>query len=157
MDSLLFYRRRLLCWTLSLAVAAAFSTTVVAADQTVYDVGVARSTSRPTIPSGSTASATAARESEGVTQPIWAKAIAIGTDEREAVVLITVDSLGMRLPMVEEVARRLKEKAGIERERFAVTFTHSHTTPKVNGASDTIFSTPIPPDHQAHIDRYTAS
>jgi len=94
-------------------------------------------------------------ESEGVTQPIWAKAIAIGSEEQKPVVLITVDSLGIRLPMVEEVARRLKDQAGIERERLVVTFTHSHTAPKVNGASDTIFSSPIPPEQQVHVDRYT--
>jgi hypothetical protein len=58
--------------------------------------------------------------------------------------------------MVEEVARRLKEKAGIDSERLAVTFTHSHTTPKVNGASDTIFSSPLLPDEQKHVDQYTA-
>jgi hypothetical protein len=53
------------------------------------------------------------------------------------------------------VARRLKEKAGIERDRLVITFTHTHTAPKVVGASDTIFQTPMPPEHQAHIDRYT--
>jgi hypothetical protein len=53
------------------------------------------------------------------------------------------------------VARRLKDKAGIERQRLVILYSHSHTTPKVNGASDTIFSSPIPPEHQQHIDRYT--
>jgi hypothetical protein len=69
--------------------------------------------------------------------------------------LIAVDSTGLRLSMIDEVAARLNAKAGIERDRLAVTFTHTHTAPKVNGACDTIFSTPIPPEHQAHIDRYT--
>ncbi len=39
---------------------------------------------------------------------------------------------------------------------MALSFSHTHTAPKVIGASDNIFSEPIPPDHQQHIDRYTA-
>jgi putative membrane-bound dehydrogenase-like protein len=95
-------------------------------------------------------------ESEGVSQPIWAKALAIGSDEQGPLVLIAVDNLGIRLPMVEEVAARLEKKANVSRSRVAVVFSHSHTTPMVKGSSETIFSTPIPPEHQAHIDRYTA-
>jgi hypothetical protein len=41
------------------------------------------------------------------------------------------------------------------REHLVVAFSHSHTTPKVNGACDNIFSQPIPADHQTRIDRYT--
>lgn len=123
---------------------------------TEYAVGVAAVDITPDYPIRLNGFGSRRTESEGVTQRIWAKALAIGTDGEKPLVLVTVDSLGIRLPMVEEVARRLHEKAGIELARFAVCFSHSHTTPKVNGASDTIFSTPIPPDHQVHIDRYTA-
>jgi hypothetical protein len=125
-------------------------------DEGEYAVGVAAVDITPSYPIRLNGFGNRRAESEGVTQPIWAKALAIGSDEERPVILITLDNLGIRLPMVEEVARRLKEKANIDRERLVVTFTHSHTTPKVNGASDTIFSTPIPREHQAHIDRYTA-
>ena len=57
--------------------------------------------------------------------------------------------------MVDALAAALKQKHGLPRENVVLTFTHSHCTPKVNGASDTIFSTPIPESHQKHIDRYT--
>ncbi len=126
------------------------------ANEAPYSIGVAAVDITPDYPIRLNGFGSRRTESEGVTQPIWAKAIAIGTDAEKPLVLVTVDSLGLRLSMVEEVARRLKARAGIERRRLAVTFTHSHTTPKVNGASDTIFSTPIPPEHQAHIDLYTA-
>jgi putative membrane-bound dehydrogenase-like protein len=139
---------------LSLVAAACFSANMVAADQTVYDVGVAKVDITPDYPIRLNGFGGRRTESEGVTQPIWAKALAIGSDDVKPLILITIDSLGVRLSMVEKVAERLKEKAGIERDRIAVTFTHSHTTPKLNGVSDTIFSTPIPPQHQEHIDRY---
>jgi hypothetical protein len=121
-----------------------------------YAVGVAAVDITPSYPVRLNGFGFRRGESEGVTRPIWAKALAIGTDSEKPLVLVAIDSLGIRLPMVEEVARRLKEKAGIEPERLAVTFTHSHTTPKVNGASDTIFSSPLLPDEQKHVDQYTA-
>jgi hypothetical protein len=127
----------------------------VVAVESEYAVGVAAVDVTPSYPVRLNGFGFRRDESEGVTQPIWAKALAIGTDAEKPLVLITLDNLGIRLPMAEEVARRLKETAGIERERLVITFTHTHTAPKVAGASDTIFQTPIPPEHQAHIDRYT--
>jgi hypothetical protein len=94
-------------------------------------------------------------ESEGVTQPIWAKALAVSCDDHPPVVLLAIDSLGVRMSMVDEVAAQLQKRFGIPRENVALTYSHSHTTPKVNGASDNIFSEPIPDGHQEHIDRYT--
>lgn len=125
-------------------------------DEAVYQVGAAKVDVTPGYPIRLNGFGGRRDESEGITQRIWAKALAIGSDEEKPVVLISLDSLGIRESMVDEVAKRLKEKAGIERDRIAVTFSHSHTTPKVNNACDTIFSTPIPPEHQANIDRYTA-
>jgi putative membrane-bound dehydrogenase-like protein len=121
-----------------------------------YSVGVAKQDITPSYPIRLNGFGFRRTESEGVTQPIWAKALAIGADDVEPVVLITLDSLGIRQSMVDEVARRLEKRCGIDRDRLAVTFSHSHTTPKVVGACDTIFGTPIPPDHQAHIQQYTA-
>jgi len=95
-------------------------------------------------------------ESEGVTQRIWAKALAIGSDGQGPAVVLAVDNCGVPDAVVEEVARRLKRAYGLPRERFAVTFTHTHTAPMLKGVLPTLFSLPIPPEHQAHIDRYTA-
>jgi putative membrane-bound dehydrogenase-like protein len=120
-----------------------------------YAVGVAKVDITPAYPIRLNGFGFRRAESEGITQRIWAKAIAIGTDDEKPLVLIAIDSCGIRSLMVEEVAKRLRNKAGIDRDHIAVTFTHSHTTPKVNGACDTIFSSPIPPQHQQHIDRYT--
>ncbi len=63
--------------------------------------------------------------------------------------------LGVRTPMVDEIGQRLKQSHNLPRRNLAVTFTHSHCAPKVNGASDNIFSSAISVDHQKHIDRYT--
>jgi putative membrane-bound dehydrogenase-like protein len=92
-------------------------------------------------------------ESEGVIQKIWAKALVIG--EKEPAVLLAVDTCGLSHDFVEKLAGSLKTKLGIERERLAVTVTHSHTTPMVEGYLDTLFGTAIPPEHQKTISRYT--
>lgn len=121
----------------------------------VYQVGVAKVDITPDYPIRLNGFGSRRDESEGVTQRIWAKALAISQGSEPPLVLLAIDSLGVRMTMVDEVAARLEKELGIPRERVALTFSHSHTTPKVNGASDNIFSTPIPPAHQEHIDRYT--
>ncbi len=94
-------------------------------------------------------------ESEGVTQKIWAKALAIDDGQNGPAVLVTVDNLGVPWPMVQIVAKRLQEKTGLAPERFAVTATHTHTAPMLSGVAPTLFGQPIPAAHQQRIDRYT--
>lgn len=144
------------CIVLAGTVLGSLPVGVAIAGGSTYEVGVAKIDITPDYPIRLHGFGGRRTESEGITQRIWAKALAIGSDAEKPVILFTVDNLGTRMAIVDEVAARLKEKAGIERQRIALTFTHSHTTPKTVGSADTIFSTPIPPDHQAHIDRYTA-
>lgn len=92
-------------------------------------------------------------ESEGVAQKIWAKALAIG--DQSPVILVTVDNCGVPQSLTEEVARRLNEKAGIERARFSLCSSHSHTAPCLSGVLPLLFGMPISSDEQATIDRYT--
>src|SRR5204863_6281135 len=57
--------------------------------------------------------------------------------------------------MRTEVLTRLSKKAGVTSERFAISFSHTHCGPCLAGALVNIFSTDIPPAHQANIDRYS--
>ncbi|HUG67182.1 MAG TPA: neutral/alkaline non-lysosomal ceramidase N-terminal domain-containing protein, partial [Pirellulaceae bacterium] len=134
---------------------AMFSTSARSQDPAMYAVGVAKVDVTPDYAIRLNGFGGRREESEGVSQRIYARAIAVSQSNDQPIVLVAVDSLGVRISMVDEVARRLKERFDIPREHFALTFTHSHCTPKVNGASDNIFSQPIPPAHQEHIDRYT--
>jgi putative membrane-bound dehydrogenase-like protein len=122
---------------------------------TLYDVGLARVDVTPEYPIRLNGFGFRREESEGVTQQIWAKAMAISRGDQAPVVIVTLDSLGIRESMLDEVIRRVQEKTGVSRGQLVVAFSHSHTTPKVNGACDNIFSRPIPDDHQTRIDRYT--
>ncbi|GMV97196.1 MAG: hypothetical protein AMXMBFR83_15550 [Phycisphaerae bacterium] len=95
------------------------------------------------------------RESEGVAQRLWAKALAIGEQDRPAL-LVSVDNCGVPAAITEEVARRLNAKTGLPRERFTLCSSHTHAGPCLGGALATLFGGPIPADQQERIDRYTA-
>ncbi len=92
--------------------------------------------------------------SKGVQQPISAVAMAIGSDEGGASVLVAVDNLGIPDAMTGELADRLNRRAGIARERLAVGSTHTHSAPCLPGVAPNIFARPIPPEDRARIDRY---
>ncbi len=94
-------------------------------------------------------------ESEGVRQRIFAKALAIRRENEKPVLLITADTLCIPDSLAERLVARLKEKAGVSRDRIAFTATHTHTAPMIRDVAPTIFGMPIPDQHQQHIDRYS--
>src|SRR6266542_1775554 len=57
--------------------------------------------------------------SEGVAGHLFAKALAFGTDREGASILFTVDNLAVSGAVTDEVAARLKKRAGIKREQIA--------------------------------------
>ncbi|MFN0052477.1 MAG: neutral/alkaline non-lysosomal ceramidase N-terminal domain-containing protein, partial [Planctomycetales bacterium] len=120
-----------------------------------YAVGVARLEITPDYPVRLSGFGFRRQESEGVRQALWAKALAIGADDEQPAILITIDNLGISDDVTRALAQRLQKRARIAPERLAVTATHTHTAPMLTGVVPTLFSVPIPPDHQAHIDRYT--
>jgi hypothetical protein len=70
-------------------------------------------------------------------------------------VLLAVAVLGIPAEVYNELAKRLDKKAGIKKDRLAMTATHTHTGPMLTGANPTLFGVPIPKEHQANIDKYT--
>jgi len=94
------------------------------------------------------------KESEGVRQPLWAKAIAVGTTDEDTVVVITVDTLGIPDDMTERLATKLKSK-GIDRSRLAICASHTHSGPMIQNCANTLFGEPISDEHWQHILQYT--
>jgi len=141
-----------LAFSASLGIAAPNAS----ADDAIYNVGVAAVDVTPSYPVRLNGFGIRRMESEGIDHRIWAKAIAVSDAADDPFILITLDSCGIRLPMVDELAERLAKKADVKRARVVVAFSHSHTTPVVQGACETIFNTPLPPAHQEHVARYTS-
>lgn len=144
-------------------VAAVFSITAKSdaapppAEPVPVPVGVASVDITPDYPVRMVGYGDRKKESEGVASRLKAKAIAIGADADAdgPVVLIAVDNLAIPAAITEEVADRLKAKAGIRRERLAVCATHTHCAPALSNGVSVIFGGPLPADQQGRIDRYT--
>ena len=143
----------LLLATVALASNDATGATTTSDD--LVSIGLARIDVTPEGPIRLNGYAVRKTESTGVAQRLWAKALAIGSDQQGPAVLVTVDNCIVPAALTEEVARRLQEKAAIERERFVVCSSHTHAGPCLKGAAPFIFGEPMPPEHQERIDRYT--
>jgi hypothetical protein len=118
-------------------------------------VGVAQVDVTPDFPIRLTGYVARKSESQGVQEHLYARAMAIGTDARDACVLVTIDNTGIPASLTDAVAARLANEIGIPRERLAFTCTHTHCAPRLNGALVNIFGRELTPEEQAHVDRYT--
>lgn len=92
---------------------------------------------------------------KGVEQHIFAKALAIGSDEEGPAVLVTVDNCGVPGSMRDEVLRRLSAKTKVRGERFAICSSHTHCAPMLIGVLPNLFGMDIPAEHLPAIERYT--
>ena len=140
---------------LALGLALALAAGAVTSRSEEVAVGVARVDVSPSGPIRLHGYLVRTTESTAVGHPIFAKALAIGSDEQKPVVLVSVDSLGVSAAIIDEVAARLEKKAGLPRERLALGASHTHSAPLLTGVAPNIFGKPIPPDQQARIDAYT--
>src|SRR5262249_8724790 len=125
----------------------------VFADESIVPIGVAKQDITPNDAVRLSGYGGRRAESAGIEQRIWAKALAIGADA-DAVLLITVDNLGVPDPMAGDLAACLKSH-GITRERVAICSSHTHSAPMLTNVAPTLFGMPIPPEHQRNIDQYT--
>ncbi len=140
--------------SLALGILMMGSTAIAAPDGSI-PVGVAKVDVTPDFPVRLHGYASRKAESGGVAGKLWVKAMAIGSDESGPSVVVSADNLGVPDAITSEVAARLKAKAGIARERFAVGASHSHTAPVLAGCAPNIFGRPFLAEEREHIDRYT--
>ncbi len=95
--------------------------------------------------------------SDGVTQRIYAKALAIGAADRgDLSVILTIDNLGIPAPLTEAVHRRLQAQLNLPRAQFAICSSHTHSAPMVSGTISNLFGMDLPPEQWEVINRYTA-
>ena len=119
-----------------------------------YQVGVARIDITPAYPIRLSGYAVRKSESTNAVQKLWAKALAIGSNRDGPAVLITVDNTGVPKHVRDAVVARLARKK-IDPGRVTICSTHTHTAPYLAGYLPTLFGAPLPPEHQAHVERYT--
>ncbi|NDC77928.1 MAG: hypothetical protein EBZ67_08665, partial [Chitinophagia bacterium] len=93
--------------------------------------GVARVSITPSTPMFLSGYAGREKPSTGVGHPIQAKALVIREDAMHQVVIVTTDLLGIPHHLSEAVARRLREKHGIQRSQLMLNASHTHAAPMV--------------------------
>ncbi|WP_395743658.1 neutral/alkaline non-lysosomal ceramidase N-terminal domain-containing protein [Prosthecobacter sp.] len=92
----------------------------------------------------------------GVSQHIFAKALAIGGDDAEGpAILLTVDNVGIPASMRTEVLRRLQQDTKATDARLALCSSHTHCAPMLIGVLPNLFGMDIPAEHLPAIERYT--
>jgi hypothetical protein len=142
---------------LACCLAVTFGSNSFAADSggQLRKVGVARIDITPAYAVRLTGYAIRKTESEGVAQRLWAKALALGSDREHPALIITVDNCGVPANVHDEVVARLKRARRIVPERIAICSSHTHCGPMLKGFAPNIFGTPLPPDQQERVERYT--
>jgi putative membrane-bound dehydrogenase-like protein len=138
---------RLACFTF------AFVFTITAAAE--LTVGIARRNITPDYPIRLSGYGSRSVASDGVEQPIWAKALAFEPGSTNAAVIITVDNCGVPLHVRQSVLRQLKARFQLSRERLAIASSHTHNAPMLRGVLPNLFSKDLTTAEQKTIDRYT--
>ncbi len=92
---------------------------------------------------------------QGVAQRLFAKALAIGSDEEGPAVLVTVDNVGVSNDVRAEVLKRLAAKTRVSDASLAIASSHTHSGPMLMGVTPNLFSMDIPAEQVAAIERYT--
>ncbi len=143
-------------YTVLLLTVSVISATIQAAppEPLQYSVGVAAVDITPTYPIRLNGFGGRTKESAGVRQQIWAKALAVETSQQDTVIVITVDTLGIPDDLTERLAEKLKPQ-GINRSRLAICASHTHSGPMIRNCANTLFGQPIADDQWQTIIKYT--
>jgi hypothetical protein len=91
--------------------------------------------------------------SDGVTQRIWVKALALRDDTGAVSVLTTSDLVGLDRNLLEYVRGRIKSMHGIPAERILFNYSHNHSCPVTGDVLKLYYVLTEP--QKAAVDRYT--
>ena len=92
-------------------------------------------------------------ESDGILQPISAKALTFGNDREGVSVLITVDLIGIPGHITSRLYERLASKIQLDTADLVICTSHTHGGPEV-GTLLNHFGGPLPPDELGKIIQY---
>jgi neutral ceramidase len=93
------------------------------------------------------------KPSEGVLQPIYAKALALQDESGAVTVLVTSDLLGLTKEISDPIAAKVKAKYGVPRERLALNASHTHSGPVTGNMLRPAYA--MSPQQEEVVRRYT--
>lgn len=142
---------------LALAVVAALLPRPAwSADEVAFAAGFAKLDVTPAEPVRLSGYGNRDHPSDGIDAPLFVRAFALRPAGGETFVLVSFDTIGTPASFTDDVARRLKEKYGVTRERFVLCCTHSHTAPHLLPGLSNLFVVPLSETEQKANEAYTA-
>jgi len=94
-----------------------------------YRAGVARTDITPEGPIWLSGYASRTKPSEGILQPLSAKALALEDNKGSKVIIVTTDLIGLPRAITDVVGARVEKQYGVERARLLLNSSHTHTGP----------------------------
>ncbi len=119
--------------------ATALTNVLGAAEETPWRVGIARREITPAGPIWMGGYASRNHPSEGVLQPLWAKALVLEDGGGERAAIVTMDLIGIDRRLSEAVCQRAFQKTGIPRQRIVLNCSHTHSGPVVAGVTPLVY------------------
>jgi len=120
-------------------------------DAASMKAGFARFNITPKFPIYLSGYAARTKPSEGVLQPIWAKALAIQDTKGAKTVIVTTDLIGLSRAVTDQVSARALKDLGLDRARLVFNASHTHSGPMVGGNLQALFDL-TPKDEKAIAD-----
>ncbi len=113
---------------------------VTAAEASALRAGVSKVDITPEPPIQLSGYANRTEEAGEVRQPLYAKALAIESENAPLAILLVVDLISVPEWLTNDVAERLEAEAGIARAQVALAATHTHTGPALSRSIPGLFS-----------------
>lgn len=94
-------------------------------------VGIAKKIITPMPPVYLTGYASREKPATGVIHDLWAKAVVMEENERNSVIIVTTDLLGLSHEVSDAVARKVRSRHGVDRSRILFNSSHTHSGPMI--------------------------
>lgn len=122
--------------------------------RTEWKAGVSRADITPGEPIWLSGWGSRTKPSQGVSHPVYAKALAFRDDGGNVAVWVTADLLGFPKPMVDAIVTRSRKRFGLGRSQLILNASHNHSGPNLTGLLERYFE--LPARETRIIAKYTA-
>ncbi len=117
-----------------------------------WQAGIAKAVITPQTPVWLAGYGTA-RPPDGKIHDLWVKVLSLEDPAGKRVVLATTDHMGMSKTIYESLCTKVRERFGLERAEFMITFSHNHCGPVLK--DDLVDYYPLDDEQRRLVDEYT--